>query len=192
MKFSGNHMVFLSNLQVTAYWITNLSLDLFSFLFHTPFITSLFFSTLKFLNIWSVKHSFIEAQYYFGLNSIEIEYELCYAHSLLAIPHHQLKDNSKFNVNFNLNMKYDYVRVKQKHLILISQHHWSPITPHPPSFCFSSSSLLWKFKKIGKKWAIICIANTWFWDSEQKLLPHTEVNRGFVLDSEQKLRYSDN
>ena len=29
-------------------------------------------------------------------------------------------------------MKYDYVRVKQKHLILISQHHWSPTTSHPP------------------------------------------------------------
>ena len=59
------------------------------------------------LTIGSVKHSFIEAQYYFGLNSIEIEYELHYAHSLLAIPHHQLKDNSKFNANFKLNMKYD-------------------------------------------------------------------------------------
>ena len=35
-------------------------------------------------------------------------------------------------MNFNLNMKYDYVRVKQKHLILISQHHWSPTTSHPP------------------------------------------------------------
>ena len=46
-----------------------------------------------------------------------------YAYSLLAILHHQLKDNSKFNMNFNLNMKYDNVRVKQKHLILISQHH---------------------------------------------------------------------
>ena len=30
-----------------------------------------------------------------------------YIHSLLAIPHHQLKVNRKFNVNFNLNMKYD-------------------------------------------------------------------------------------
>ena len=29
-------------------------------------------------------------------------------------------------------MKYDYVRVKQKYLILISQHHWSPTAPHPP------------------------------------------------------------
>ena len=112
--------------------MTNLSLNTFSFLFCTPSFVSLFLSTLKFPNTWSVKHSFIEAQYYFGLNSIEIEYELHYAHSLLAIPHHQLKDNSKFKVNFNLNMKYDYVRVKQKHLILISQHHWSPTAPHPP------------------------------------------------------------
>ena len=29
-------------------------------------------------------------------------------------------------------MKYDYVKVKQKHLILISQHHWSPTTSHAP------------------------------------------------------------
>ena len=119
-------------MQVTSYWITNLSLNTLSFLFCTPSFVSLFLSTLKFPNIGLVKHSFIEAQYYFGLNSIEIEYELHYAHSLLAIPHHQLKDNSKFNVNFNLNMKYDYVRVKQKHLILISQHHWSPTVPHSP------------------------------------------------------------
>ena len=119
-------------MQVTTYLITNLSLNTFSFLFHTPSFVNLFLSTLKFPNIGSVKHSFIEAQYYFGLNSIEVDYELCYALSLLAILHHQLKDNSKFNVNFNLNMKYDYVRVKQKHLILISQHHWSPTLPHPP------------------------------------------------------------
>ena len=118
-------------MQVTAYRITNLSLNTFSFLFCTPSFVSRFLSTLKFPNIGSVKHSFIEAQYYFGLNSIEIEYELCYAHSLLAIPHHHLKDNSKFNMNFNLNMKYVYVRVKQKHLILIYQHHWSPTAPHP-------------------------------------------------------------
>ena len=46
-----------------------------------------------------------------------------YVHSFLAIPHHQLEVNRKFNVNFKLNMKYDNVRVKQKHLILIPQHH---------------------------------------------------------------------
>ena len=55
-----------------------------------------------------------------------------YIHSLLAIWHHQLNVKRKFNVNFNLNMKYDNVRVKQKYLILISQHHWSPTTSHPP------------------------------------------------------------
>ena len=55
-------MVFLSNLQVTAYWITNLSLKAFSFLLHTPAFTALFLSTLKFPNIGSVNHSFIEAQ----------------------------------------------------------------------------------------------------------------------------------
>ena len=66
-------MVFLSNLQVTAYWITDLSLSLSSFLFHTACLVSLFLLTLKFLNIRSVKHSFIEAQ----LLWIEIEYEIC-------------------------------------------------------------------------------------------------------------------
>ena len=55
-------MVFLSKLQVTAYWITNLSLNLSSFLFRTPSLTILFLSTLKFPNIGSVNHSFIEAQ----------------------------------------------------------------------------------------------------------------------------------
>ena len=99
------------------------------------------------------------------------------------------------------------VRVKQKHLILIPQHHWSPTAPHPPPlhpllwppapsplhpFAFRHPRFFGNSKKIGKKWAIICIASTWFWDSEQKLLVHTEANRGFVLDSEQKLRYSDN
>ena len=36
-------------------------------------------------------------------------------------------------------MKYDYVRVKQKHLILISQHHWSPTASRPPPL----NPLLW-------------------------------------------------
>ena len=97
------------------------------------------------------------------------------------------------------------VRVKQKHLILIPQHHWSPTTSHlpplhpllqPPAppplplllFEIAASG---NFQKIGKKRAIICIANTWFWDLKHKLLVHTEANRGFVLDSEQKLRYSE-
>ena len=55
-----------------------------------------------------------------------------YIHSLLAILLHQLKVSRKFNMNFNLNMKYDSVRVKQKHLILISHHHWSPTASHQP------------------------------------------------------------
>ena len=42
-----------------------------------------------------------------------------YIHSLLIIPHHQLKVNRKFNMNFNLNMKFDRVT-------------WSPTTSHPP------------------------------------------------------------
>ena len=65
-------MVFLSNLQVTAFWITNLSLNLSSFLFHTPALVYFFLSTLKFPKIESVKHSFIEAQ----LLWIEIEHEI--------------------------------------------------------------------------------------------------------------------
>ena len=87
-----------------------------------------------------------------------------YVHALLTIQHHQLKVNRKLNVNFNLNMKYDRVRGKQKHLILISWHHWSPTTsplpplqpsPQPPvctllpfTFC---SHCFWKFKNIRKK-----------------------------------------
>ena len=66
-------MVFLSNLQVTAYWITNLSLSFSSFLLHTTSLVFLFLSTLKFPNIGLVKHSFIEAQLFW----IEIEYEIC-------------------------------------------------------------------------------------------------------------------
>ena len=37
-----------------------------------------------------------------------------YVHSLLAISHHQLKVKRKLKMNYNLNMKYDNVRVKQK------------------------------------------------------------------------------
>ena len=39
-----------------------------------------------------------------------------YVHSLLTIPHHQLKINRKFNINFNLNMKYARVRSRPKTL----------------------------------------------------------------------------
>ena len=82
-------MVFLSNLQVTAYWITNLSLNSFSFLFSTPALTALFLSTLKFWIL--VNKTFIHWSTIIS-NWIEIEYELQYTHSLLAIPHYQLKD----------------------------------------------------------------------------------------------------
>ena len=68
-------MVFLSNLQVTTYWITNLYLNRSSFLFLTPALTTLFLSTLKFPNIGSVKHSFIEAQ----LFRIEMKYNMNYS-----------------------------------------------------------------------------------------------------------------
>ena len=54
-------MTFSSDLQVTTYWITNLFLNLSSFLFRTTHLHSLFFWALKFQNIVSVKHSFIEA-----------------------------------------------------------------------------------------------------------------------------------
>ena len=72
--------------------------------------------------------------------------------------------------------------------------------PSAPASCPSSSSPVrpfiitasGNFQKIGKKWAIICIASTWFCDSEQKLFLHSKANRGFVLDSELKLRYIDN
>ena len=99
------------------------------------------------------------------------------------------------------------VRVKQKTLNsntttpLITYRSSSTFTPpSAPASCPSSSSpdqfslslLLEIFKKIGKKWAIICITSTWFCDSEQKLFLHSKANRGFVLDSEPKLRYIDN
>ena len=106
-----------------------------------------------------------------------------YIHSLLAILYHQLKVNRKFNVNFNLNTKYDNVRVKQKHLILIPQHHWSPTASHPPPPPHDSPPpahpytfrhrCFWKFKKIGKKRTIICIMNTCFLRFERQITsPH--------------------
>ena len=67
-------MVFLSNLQVAAYWITNLCLSLSSVLFHTTRLVSLFFSAPKFPNIGSVKHSFIVAQLFW----IELKYNMNY------------------------------------------------------------------------------------------------------------------
>ena len=86
-------LVFLSNLQVTAYWITNLSLNRSSFLFLIPSFTAFFLSTAEISEYWVSKtfiHSFIEAQLF--RIELKIEYELQYVHSLLAIPHHQLKD----------------------------------------------------------------------------------------------------
>ena len=82
-------MVFLSKLQVTAYWITNLSLNLSSSSSHTLLDSSLPFNT-EISKYW-VSKSFIHWSTIIS-NWIEIEYELQYAHSLLAIPHHQLKD----------------------------------------------------------------------------------------------------
>ena len=82
-------MVFLSNFQVTTYWITNLSLNLSSFLFLTSFHFSLPFNT-EISEYW-VSKTFIHWSTIIS-NWIEIEYELQYAHSLLAIPHHQLRD----------------------------------------------------------------------------------------------------
>ena len=88
-----------------------------------------------------------------------------YVHSLLAIRHYQLKVNRKFNVNFNLNMKYDSVRGKQK-TILISQHHWSTTASHPhdqtaltlllppsayPHLYAFCPHCFWKFKKNWKE-----------------------------------------
>ena len=93
------------------------------------------------------------------------------------------------------------VRVKQKHLILTPQHHWSPTTSHPPPPPHHSPlpTLMLliilasgNFLKIGKKRVIICISNMCFWDLKHKLLLNTKADRGFVLDSEQKLRHSYN
>ena len=66
-------MVFLSNLQVTAYWITNLSLNLSSFLFRTPLLDSALPFNSEISNIGSVK-KFIHWTTIIP-NWIEIEYE---------------------------------------------------------------------------------------------------------------------
>ena len=78
-----------------------------------------------------------------------------YAHSLLVILHHQLKDNSKFNMNFNLNMKYDDLPL---------QIHLSTLLPttfmsFDITFIFTASG---NFLKNGKKRVIICITNMCF------------------------------
>ena len=198
-------MVFLSNLQVTACWITNLSLSRSSFLFLTPSFTTFFLSTLKFLNIGSVKHSFIHSlkHNYSKLNWNRIWTTVCTLTFSYSTPSTERQVNSMWTSTWRWNMT---VRVKQKHIILIPQHHWSPTASHSPPL----HPLLWppappplphllfdiaasgNFQKIGKKRAIICITSSWFWDLKCKLLVHTEANTGFVLDSEQKLRYSDN
>ena len=109
-------MTFLSHLQVTTYWITNLSLNLSSFLFHMACLHSLFLSALKFPNIGSVKHSFLEAYWKVDTIIFQFKWNMKYVYSLLTILYHQLKVNRKSNVNFNLNIKYDKVRGKQKTL----------------------------------------------------------------------------
>ena len=97
-------------------------------------------------------------------------------------------------------MKYDYVRVKQKHLILISQHHWSPTASHPPPlhplpwppappllpFTFRHPCLFGNLKKNWKEEGDNMHCKHMFSEIQKhKLLLHTEANRGFVLDSEQ-------
>ena len=67
-------MVFLSNFQVTTYWITNLSLNLSSFLFLTPLLYFSFpFNTE--ISVYWVSKSFIHWSTIIS-NWIEIEYEL--------------------------------------------------------------------------------------------------------------------
>ena len=58
-------MVFLSDLQVTAYWVTNLSLNAFSFLLRTPPLLLFSFQLWNFRilgqeNIHSLKHNYFE------------------------------------------------------------------------------------------------------------------------------------
>ena len=126
-----------------------------------------------------------------------------YVHSLLSILHHQLKVNRDFNVNFNLNMKYSSVRGKQKTL-LISQHHWSPTGSHlfpplplpwPPAlpllpYTFCHPCCFWKFKKIGKKRAIICITNTCFLIFTMKMASPQRPTEALYLTVNKKLRQS--
>ena len=88
-----------------------------------------------------------------------------YIHLLLSIPHLKLKVNRKFNVNFNLNMKYDRVGGKQKTLNFNIQtplitYHFSSTSAPPsnlssclpsPSLFFLSNSLLLELKKLERK-----------------------------------------
>ena len=114
------------------------------------------------------------------MGTIIFQLNLKYKHSLLTILHHQLKVNKKFNMNFNLNRKYDRVRENQKTLNFnitiplvtycfsstpstLSALDSCPHSPASPSLWLLSSSLLLEILKNWKeKWAIICIANICF------------------------------
>ena len=98
-------------------------------------------------------------------------------------------------------MKYDYVRVKQKHLILISQHHWSPTASYPPPL----HPLLWPLAPLlllpfaSHRPCFFGNFKNWKEEGDNMHCKHvvlrfemkiTSPHRGFVLDSEQKLRHS--
>ena len=119
-----------------------------------------------------------------------------YIHSLLTISHHQLKANRKFNMNFNLNMKYDRVRGKQKilnfniptppiasHPPLLLPTPWPPACPlFPYAFVITASGNFKKLKRkekcflrFRKKWFLH--RKIWeFCDKFMQLLLHTAKN----------------
>ena len=93
-------------------------------------------------------------------------------------------------------MKYDSVRVKHKHLILISQHHWSPTASHHPLLHPAPPAHLhpyafhpccfWKFLKNWKEEGDDMHRKHMFSEICNENCFSTETHRGFVLDSEQK------
>ena len=116
----------------------------------------------------------------------------------LGLPYHLLKVNRDFNVNFNLNMKYDSVRGKQKTFNfnittpLVTYHFSSTSTPPSPpllSYAFCPPCCFWKFKKIGKR-AIICIRNTCFLRFKMKIASPQRPTEVLYLTVNKKLRHS--
>ena len=143
-------------MQVTAYWITNLSLNFLSFLFCTPLSHLSFPFSLEISKYW-VSETFIHWStilFWIELNWNRIWSTLRTLTFSYSAPS---TVNSMWTSTWTWNMT---VRVKQKHLILIPQHHWSPTTSHPPppphhpppthlyAFCHPC---IWKFLKNWKE-----------------------------------------
>ena len=90
----------------------------------------------------------------------------------------------------------------KKHLILMSQHHWSPTASHPPhpphapllhpalpllSYAFCPPCCFWKFKKVGKR-VIICITNTCFLRFKMKIASPQRPTEALYLTVNKKIK----